>query len=231
MAHHRAPPTARPLVVMAVLLSACGTQVADLASSEPASIASASAEAEASAAAAENQPIKMGALTPGVRYVLEGTPTISFVAGPDTSAFPAPGGVELVSGETTIRFATGLDEVYVEDGSHEPIADLTGTLAALERNNRITINDSGAADLAGAEVAYVDATVPFFSNEEGGAAIFSVESAPIVLRDLSTSRVMMLERDDGMVVVIVSAPEESDIGTVVNDVATVLATVEIGAQD
>ena len=41
----------------------------------------------------------------------------------------------------------------------------------------------------------------------------------------------MLEREDGMVVVIVSSAEESDIGTVVNDVATVLATVEIGAQD
>jgi hypothetical protein len=96
---------------------------------------------------------------------------------------PAPGGVELVSGEKTVRFATGMDEVYLEDGSHEPIDDLTGTLAAFERNNRITVNDSGAADRAGAEVAYVDATVPFFSNEEGGAAIFSVESAPIVLRD------------------------------------------------
>ena len=134
-------------------------------------------------------------------------------------------------GETTVRFATGIDEVYVEDGSHEPIGDLTSTLAAFDRNNRIAVNATGSADLAGSEMAYIDATVPFFSNEEGGAAIFSVASAPIVLRDLSTSRVMMMEHDDGMVVVIVSAPEESDIESVVNDVATLLATLEVGDQD
>ncbi len=42
---------------------------------------------------------------------------------------------------------------------------------------------------------------------------------------------MMMEHDEGLVVVIVSAPEETDIETVVLDVAALLATVEIGAQD
>ncbi len=189
MIPHRAPATAALFVVIALLLAACGTQGTDPSSSEPASSASASTDLEESAAAvSETQPIDIGALTPGVRYVVEGTPNVSFVAGPETNAFPSPGGVQLQMGETAVRFATGIDEVYVEDGSHEPIGDVASVLEAFDRNARIKVNGTGSADLAGTDVAYVDATVPYYANEEGGGAIFSVASAPIVLRDLTTSR-------------------------------------------
>jgi hypothetical protein len=172
-----------------------------------------------------------GPLDPGVRYVLDGAPQLSFVADAGVSAFPSPGGAALSIGDTSIRLATGIEDVYVEEGSREPIGtDAASVFAAFERNERIFINETGTATVGGMEAAYVDATVPYFANEEGGAAIFSVASAPIMLNDRTASRVLIVEHGDGLAAIIISGAEATSIEDIVAPVAALLASIQVGEQ-
>lgn len=217
------------LITTVTILAGCAAEVAQSLPPSVAASAPATTAAGSGAPTGATEPLEFGQLTAGTRYVLEGPPTVSFVAGEDLTAFPSPGGVSMIVGDTTLRIATGVDEVYVEEGSQEPIgADVDSILDAFERNDRTFVEDSGSMELGGTEVAYADITVRFFENIEGGAPIFGIDSAPLFLNDRTINRVMMAGAGEEMTVVVVSGPESAGIDPAMAAVAEILGSLELG---
>ena len=218
-------------VLITIALAACGGAApgeTDPTASEPSGASASPAESAAgSAAAGGEQPLEPGALEAGVRYVLDGPPRISLVPHEATSAFPAAEGALLTFGETKVFVATGVTDVYVGRGDQEPIGDAMSVMEAFARNERIAIDGTGTMQIAGAEAPYADFTLPFDANAEGGTPIVSIEASPLFLADLTANRVILLEGADGLAVIVISVPEDSDLQAAVESMAPLLESVTV----
>lgn len=216
------------LALLAIPLAACGASAPEPAGEDPTEAAAASPAA--TVATVSEETLEFGPLEPGVRYVIEGSPSISFVSPVETTAFPSGGGARLSFGDVVVLVATGITDVYVGRGDQEPIGDdVDSVLEAFARNERIAISDTGTADLGGVEVAYADFTLPFDANVEGGTPIFSSDASPVFLNDLTANRAFLVESGDGLGAVIVSGPEDAGVDAALAAVIELLASVEVGS--
>lgn len=211
-------------IVFLAVATACGTTTSSISPTE--GVGSASGHL---AASPEAVPIILGKLTPGVRYLLETDPTISIQPDAEWGAGPAPGGIALISGQTTLRILTGVEEAYVEGGGTEPIAqDAAGILEQLGRNNRTTITDAGEMQLGDETVGYVDMESVVDPIEgEGGTLILQVSGQSVRLADHFVNRVMVLPGDPAPIVVIVSGTEQSGLEQTLADVASLLGSIRV----
>ena len=211
-------------LVLLAFTTACGTTASSVSSTQEVE-----APSDDPAASAEMVPIALGQLTPGVRYSLETDPVISVAPETQWGASPAPGGIALVSGQTTLRILTGVEEAYVELGATEPIAqDAAGIPEQLRRNDRANVTGSGEMQVGGETVGYVDMeSVVDPIESEGGTLILQVSGEPVRLADHFVNRVMVVPAEPGPILVIVSGTEQSGLEQTLADVASLLASVRV----
>ena len=211
-------------LVLLLFATACGAATSSVSPSEEAASAS-----DDLSTTPEAVPIVLGQLTPGVRYVLETDPVISIQPDTEWGASPAPGGIALVSGQTTLRVLTGVEEAYVEGGATEPIAqDAAGILDQLRRNNRATVNDSGEMQFGGETVGYVDMeSVVDPIEAEGGTLILQVSGQSVRLADHFVNRVIVVPAEPAPIVVIVSGTEQRGLEQTLVDVASLLGSLRV----
>ncbi len=211
-------------LIVLVFASACGATTSSVNSTD--GVASASGDP---AASPESVPIELGQLTPGVRYVLETDPVISIQPDAQWGAGPAPGGIALLSGQTTVRILTGVEEAYVEAGGTEPIAeDAAGILEQLRRNNRANITDAGETQFGAETVGYVDMeSVVDPIEAEGGTLILQVSGQSVRLADHFVNRVIVVPAEPAPIVVIVSGTEQNGLDQTLADVASLLGSIRV----
>ena len=211
-------------LVLLAFATACGTTTSSVSPTEGVESAS-----DDLAASPESVPIVLGQLTPGVRYLLDTDPVISIEPDTEWGASPAPGGIALISGQTTLRILTGVEEAYVEGGGTEPIAqDAAGILEQLRRNNRTTITDAGEMQFGGETVGYVDMeSVVDPIEAEGGTLILQVSGQSVRLADHFVNRVMVVPAEPAPIVVIVSGTEQSGLEQTLADVDSLLGSVRV----
>lgn len=221
------------VLAISVATVACGGTAQETTADMTSSAASETRSApSASDAVAEEQTLEFGPLAADVRYVIDGPPSISFVPGVDANAFPSAGGALVSIRDIGVRFATGITDVYVGRGDQEPLGeDLSGLLEAFARNDRIAISETGTSEIGGSEATFVDFTLPYDANIEGGTPILSADASPLFIPDLTVSRAFLVNHTDGLAVIVVSAPEDSDLESTLSDVDPLLASVEVGGED
>lgn len=211
------------LLVSLALLSACGTEAVP----SPSASASVAAAAPPSGEAGM-VPIEMGQLASGTRYALNTDPVLSVAPDPGWGAGPAPGGIQLVKGQTIVRIVTGFDQAYVATGSLEPVgADADAIFAQVMRNARVATGDSGEAEIAGLPASYLDADAIYELNEEGGADIVALGASPLKLVDRFVNRVFIIDEAASPIIVVVSGPETSGLEEALGDADALLASMQV----
>ena len=209
---------------LTVFLAACGAEAPAASSSDPAS--------GAPTAAASGEPGLMdlvaGQLDTAHRYRLGTNPSLSVALPGGWGASQVPGGWQLISGRTVLRFGSGFNQVFVENGVLEPVGpDLEAIVAQIDRNNRFDLGSAEEVEIAGLPAVTMDADVIYENNEEGGASIVAVDQSSLFVPDLMIGRLVIIDLGTGPLFLIAYGPETAGRDALLQAVQPVVDSIQL----
>lgn len=218
----RAP--SRLVLPLTIFLTACGAGAPAASSSDPASAAPASA----SSAGPRLMDLVAGQLDVAHRYRLGTDPSLSVaLPGAGWGASQVPGGWQLISGRTVVRFGSGFNQVFVENGALEPVgADLEAIVAQIERNNRFDLGSAEEVEIAGLPAVTMDADVIYENNEEGGASIVAVDQSSLFVPDLMIGHLVIVDLGSEPLFLMAYGPETAGRDALLEVVQPVVESIQ-----